>query len=58
MINKALHRQLTIEQDEPTSNLGMHLGDPKEVTIPAPPVTPVLLMTCDMETVLDTGKRT
>ena len=43
MINKALHRQLTIEQDEPTSNLGMHLGDPNEVTIPAPPVTPVLV---------------
>jgi hypothetical protein len=32
MINKALYRQLTIEQDEPTSNLGMHLGDPKEVS--------------------------
>ena len=48
MYYKTLHRNLKIEQHGPHFKLGVNSGAPEGLAVPAPYVTPVMLLLNDM----------
>jgi len=51
MIYKTLHRKQTIEQHEPHWKSGMYSGAPEKLAVPAPHVTPVVLLLNNTNTI-------